>query len=73
MNLQVVDATEQAIQLRVSASARNSPDAWDLRCQVREKLIGFLQSEYPNALPKFRAELASDPASADQGSEPRAA
>ena len=59
VNVQVVNSTERAIQLRVLASARNSPDAWDLRCQVREKLIGFLQSEYPNALPKFRAEFPS--------------
>ncbi len=59
VNLQVVEATERAIQLRVLASARSSPDAWDLRCHVREKLIGFLQSEYPNALPKFRAEFPS--------------
>ena len=31
---------------------------WDLRCEVREKLIAFLQAEYPHALPRQRAELA---------------
>jgi len=57
VNLQVVDTNERAVQLRVLVSARTAPEAWDLRCEVREKLIAFLQSEYPTALPKQRAEL----------------
>jgi small-conductance mechanosensitive channel len=56
-NLQVVDSSERAVQLRALVSARTSDDAWDLRCEVREKLIVFLQAEYPAALPKQRAEL----------------
>jgi hypothetical protein len=39
------------MQLRALASARNSQDAWDLRCEVREKLISFLQESYSAALP----------------------
>jgi hypothetical protein len=27
---------------------------WDLRCEVREKLIGFLFREYPDSLPQVR-------------------
>ncbi len=57
MNLQVVDSSERALQLRCLVSARTSPEAWDLRCEMREKLIEFLQDEYPGALPKQRAEL----------------
>lgn len=57
VNLQVVDSNERAIQLRALVSARTSPEAWDLRCEVREKLIAFLQARYPGALPKQRAEL----------------
>ena len=57
VNLQVSDVSENTMQLRALASARNSQDAWDLRCEVREKLIGFLQESYPAALPKQRAEL----------------
>jgi hypothetical protein len=53
----VVDSNERAVQLRALVSARTSPEAWDLRCEVREKLILFLQQEYPGALPKQRAEL----------------
>ena len=43
VNLQVVDSNERAVQLRALVSARTSPEAWDLRCEVREKLIVFLQ------------------------------
>jgi small-conductance mechanosensitive channel len=57
VNLQVTDATEQAIQLRALASARTSQQVWDLRCEIRENLIGFLQEHYPTALPRQRAEL----------------
>lgn len=57
VNLQVVDSSERALQLRALVSARTSPEAWDLRCEVREKLIAFLQDQYPGALPKQRAEL----------------
>jgi len=57
VNLQVVDSNERALQLRALVSARTSEQAWDLRCEVREKLIAFLQENYPTALPKQRAEL----------------
>ncbi|MPZ34279.1 MAG: mechanosensitive ion channel [Rhodospirillales bacterium] len=57
VNLQVVETNEQAVQLRALVSARTSEQAWDLRCEVREKLIAFLQQTYPTALPKQRAEL----------------
>jgi small-conductance mechanosensitive channel len=45
--VQVTDATETAMQLRVAVSARNAHDLWDLRCEVREKLIAWLQTHYP--------------------------
>ena len=57
VNLQVVETNEQAVQLRALVSARTSEQAWDLRCEVREKLIAFLQESHPNALPKQRAEV----------------
>jgi small-conductance mechanosensitive channel len=56
-NLQVTDATEHSIQLRALMSAANSSAAWDLRCLVRERLIVFLQANYPQCLPRTRAEL----------------
>lgn len=57
VNLQVVDSNDRAVQLRALVSARTSPETWDLRCEVREQLVLFLQEHYPGALPKQRAEL----------------
>lgn len=56
-NLQVTDAKNDTIELRALASAANASAASDLRCEVREALIAFLQREYPGALPKRRAEV----------------
>ncbi len=58
VKLQVTDAPGNMVELRVLVSARNSGEIWDLRCLVREKLIGFLQAEYPGALPRQRTETA---------------
>jgi hypothetical protein len=56
-NLQVSDATEKTLQLRVLATAADSSKAWDLRCEIREKLIAYLQRESPESLPRFRADV----------------
>jgi len=58
--LQVTDATEQTIQLRVLVSAASSGTAWDLRCLVREKLISYIQKNYPESLPKTRTAFSGD-------------
>ncbi|MDD2876140.1 MAG: mechanosensitive ion channel family protein [Acidiphilium sp.] len=55
--LQVTHALATTIELRALVSARNSGEAWDLRCYVREKMIEYLQSEFPGALPKQRLEI----------------
>jgi small-conductance mechanosensitive channel len=54
VNLQVTDATDNSIQLRALMSARTAASCWDLRCEIREKLIAFLQLEMPEALPRHR-------------------
>jgi hypothetical protein len=56
--LQVTNATDQAIELRALMGARNSEDAWNLRCHVREQLIDFLHREHPGSLPRLRAEFS---------------
>lgn len=61
VNLQVTDASDRCIELRALVSAENSQEVWDLRCEIREKLIAFLQENYPGALPKQRAELQGLP------------
>jgi small-conductance mechanosensitive channel len=55
--LQASDASEHTVQLRALMDARNSGDAWDLRCLVREKMIEFLQKNYPESLPRYRGEF----------------
>jgi small-conductance mechanosensitive channel len=54
--LQVTDTTERTMQLRALMSARNGPDAFDLRCLVRERLVQFLRDRYPFALPQQREQ-----------------
>jgi small-conductance mechanosensitive channel len=53
----VTEAREQTLEVRALVSAADASLAWDLRCEVREKLIDFLQREYPASLPKVRASL----------------
>jgi hypothetical protein len=55
--LQVSDASEHAIQVRSLMSAPNADLAWDLRCEVRERLLEFVQKNYPQYLPRNRNEL----------------
>jgi small-conductance mechanosensitive channel len=55
--LQVTNATDKAIELRALMSAADSPTAWDLRCEVREKLLEFLQQCFPECLPRVRIEM----------------
>ena len=64
--LQVSDATERAMQLRAIMSAENAGRAWDLRCDVRERLIAYLQREHPGALPRVRL-VESEAVSAGRG------
>lgn len=59
--LQVTHALATTIELRALVSARNSGEAWDLRCYVREKMIEYLQAEFPAALPKQRLEIEGQP------------
>lgn len=55
--LQVTNATEHAIEIRALVSAADSSNAWNLRCEVRESLITFIQKNYPDCLPKLRTEI----------------
>jgi small-conductance mechanosensitive channel len=55
--LQVTDTTEKTMTIRLLMTAQNSPTAWDLRCYVREKMIEFIQQNYPQSLPHVRATL----------------
>jgi small-conductance mechanosensitive channel len=74
VRLQVSDCKETTIELRALVSADNASAAWDLRCEVREKLIEFIQREHPYALPRRRLEdVDKTAARSDEAREVRAA
>jgi small-conductance mechanosensitive channel len=54
VSLQVTDITDRTAQVRCLASARNAPTAFDLRCEIREKMLAFLRDQCPQALPRQR-------------------
>ncbi len=53
-NLEVTEARADTIEVRVTVSAANSSTVWDLRCEVREKLLDYIKAEIPHALPRRR-------------------
>jgi small-conductance mechanosensitive channel len=57
--VQVTDTDAQGMQIRILVSARNAGNLFDLRCYVRERLIAFMQQQYPQALPSTRIEAPS--------------
>lgn len=66
-NVAVTDFKSETMEMRILATAGDSGKAFDLRCEIREKLIDFLQREHPEALPRQRTELAVDKAAAPVG------
>lgn len=56
-SVQVTDADERSLELRVLASAATSGATFELRCELREQLIGFLAQDHPHALPRAREEF----------------
>lgn len=62
--VQVTDATERTMQVRILVSARNAGKAFDLRCKVREEVLAFLAREYPQCLPLVRGPVVEQAAQA---------
>jgi small-conductance mechanosensitive channel len=57
-NLQVTDATADALQIRVLATAADASIAFDLRCDIREGLMRYIATEMPEAI--VRRRLVAD-------------
>ncbi|WP_431271292.1 mechanosensitive ion channel family protein [Dankookia sp. P2] len=55
--VQVTDLKERSMEIRVLMSASNAGRMFDLRCLMREALIGWLAARHPNALPQERVEM----------------
>lgn len=60
--LQVTEAKERTLEVRALASARDAGAAWDLRCEVRERLVTFIQNRYRDHLPRTRAAFERETA-----------
>jgi hypothetical protein len=67
--LQVTNAKEDTIEIRILVSARNFSAAWDLRCEVREKLLVYIQPALASAIPHYRSLVQS--AQAERNSSER--
>ncbi len=65
--LQVTDTTETTMVVRVLASAVDAPTAWDLRCEIREALLTYLQENHPESLPVQRVLIDPAPGPAAGG------
>jgi small-conductance mechanosensitive channel len=57
-NLQVTNAKESTVEVRALMSSSDSGKAWDLRCLVRERMLEFIQTHCPHALPRTRADVS---------------
>jgi len=59
--VQVTDTTERTMQVRALVTAADSGKTWDLRCEVREKIIAWMRQEYPEAMPRLRGDVSAFP------------
>jgi small-conductance mechanosensitive channel len=59
--LQVTNTSEHTLELRALMSAPDASTAWNLRCHVREKIIEFIQKNFPESLPKLRTSFQQPP------------
>lgn len=63
--LQVTDYTAREAEIRILASASHAGRAFDLRCEIREALLAYLQREQPQALPRTRNDVTTAAAPAE--------
>jgi small-conductance mechanosensitive channel len=60
VNLAVTDIRERVMEVRCLVSGRNASQTFDLRCEVREKMLAFLRDEHSEALPRQRLMYESE-------------
>lgn len=53
-NVQVTNTTEMYKELRILVSSSNASKNWNLRTEIREKVIDFIQANYPGCFVKVR-------------------
>lgn len=55
-NIQVTDTKERYMELRILLSSTDASSNWDLRVDIREKMIAFLNKKYPGCFCKIRIQ-----------------
>ncbi|RVU01471.1 mechanosensitive ion channel [Mucilaginibacter limnophilus] len=58
--VQVTDAKERSLEVRMLVSAQNSGNLFDLRCYIRENMVKFIRDNYPQSLPMDRVLLSPE-------------
>ena len=68
--MQITNASEKTIEVRALMSASSSGNAFDLRCNIREGLVTFVQQNFPDSLPRSRTivEMTQRPDTPSQAS-----
>ncbi|MFE1167946.1 mechanosensitive ion channel family protein [Nocardiopsis sp. NPDC058789] len=57
---QVVDITDSGeVMVRVVATASDTGNQWNIACEIREHLVTWLATNYPESLPRNRTEFIS--------------
>jgi small-conductance mechanosensitive channel len=56
--VQVTDWKTDSVEIRILVSAETAPKLFDLRCEVREKILDCLQHREPSAFPRVRNVVA---------------
>ena len=58
-SLLMTEAHPESVEIRMSVSADTIGDLWTLRCALREHMLGWLNTEMPDALIRRRLEVQS--------------
>ena len=55
-NVQVTNTTDRHKEIRILLSSSNASKNWDLRTAIREKLIDYINDNYPDCFAKIRIQ-----------------
>jgi len=66
--VQITEATGGLVRARIMVSATDAATLWDLRCEVRERLVEWVHSQRPSMLPRSRVISQRDGAQAEKAS-----
>lgn len=60
-NVQITNTNELYKEMRILVSSSDASKNWELRTEVREKVIDFIQANYPDYFAKVRLNQNSSP------------